>query len=47
MPDWHILYEAAVDEMNPGVLEHLVYEMEAAVWCRLRGLSKNQTVRSN
>lgn len=40
MPDWHILYEAAVGETNPGVFERLVFETEQAIWRRLRELSK-------
>ena len=39
MPDWHILYEAAVEETNPGIFERLVYETEDAICGRLRQLS--------
>jgi len=41
MPDWHILYEAAVSETNPSVFERLVFDTEDAIQYRLRELSKN------
>jgi hypothetical protein len=41
MQDWHILYQAAVDESNPSAFERLVFETEHAICCRLRELSKN------
>jgi|SRR5215472_17622925 len=40
MPDWHIVYEAAVDETNPAVFERLVFDAEDAIQHRLRELSK-------
>src|SRR5215472_3180340 len=41
MPDWRVLYEAAVDETNPAVFERLVFDTEDAIQYRLRELSKN------
>lgn len=41
MPDWHILYAAAVEETNPTVFERLIYETEDAICGRLRQLSHN------
>ena len=41
MADWHLLYEAVVDERNPRVFERLVFETEDAIWHCLRELSKN------
>ena len=41
LAEWRILYEAAVDEANPGVFERLVFETEYAILRRLRELSKN------
>ena len=38
-PDWHILYEAAVSETNPTVLEQLISETEDAILYRLEGLA--------
>lgn len=46
MPDWHILYEAAVSETNPTVLEELISETEDAISCRLRGVAKGSNGRS-
>ena len=43
MAEWRILYEAAVDEANPGVFERLVYETEDAICWRLRELSGNMS----
>ena len=40
MPDWHVLYEAAVDETNPDVFERLGFDAEDAIQHRLRELSK-------
>src|SRR5215472_5061696 len=41
MPDWRVLYEAAVDETNPAVFERLVFDAEDAIQIRLQELSKN------
>ena len=41
MPDWRVLYEATVDEINPCVFERLLFETEDAIRHRLRELSKN------
>ena len=41
MPDWRVLYEATVDEINPSVFERLLFETEDAIRHRLRELSKN------
>ena len=41
MPDWRVLYEAAVDEVDPSAFERLLFETEDAICHRLRELSKN------
>jgi hypothetical protein len=41
MPDWHILYEAALGETNPAVFERLVFDAEDAIEHRLREMPKN------
>lgn len=45
MPDWHILYEAAVSETNPTVLEQLISETEDAILRRLQRVAKGSQSR--
>jgi hypothetical protein len=43
--DWHILYEAAVSETNPTVLEELISETEDAISWRLQRVAKTSEGR--
>jgi hypothetical protein len=40
MQDWRFLYQAAVSETNPALLEQLVYQTEDAMFFRLQELAR-------